>query len=96
MISLPVIDADEVARKIVEPGEPAFLEIKTTFGQDVVDATTGNINRAALMSLILEDESKRKILNGITHPRIVRRMIWEIATYAAKGWRFLKNLSKFV
>ena len=37
------------------------------------------------MSLILEDESKRKILNGITHPRIVRRMIWEIATYAAKG-----------
>ena len=37
------------------------------------------------MSLILEDESKRKILNGITHPRIFRRMIWEIATYAAKG-----------
>jgi len=84
-LGVPVIDADEVARKIVEPGEPAFLEIKATFGQDVVDAATGNINRAALMSLILEDESKRKILNGITHPRIFRRMIWEIATYAAKG-----------
>lgn len=37
------------------------------------------------MSLILEDESKRKLLNGITHPRIMRRMIWEIATYAARG-----------
>ena len=37
------------------------------------------------MSLILEDEAKRKLLNGITHPRIMRRMIWEIATYAARG-----------
>ena len=42
-LGVPVIDADEVARKIVEPGEPAFFEIKTTFGQDVVDATTGTI-----------------------------------------------------
>ena len=42
-LGVPVIDADEVARKIVEPGEPAFLEIKATFGQDVVDAATGNI-----------------------------------------------------
>ena len=42
-------------------------------------------NRAALMSMILEDEAKRKLLNGITHPRIMRRMIWEIATYAARG-----------
>lgn len=84
-LGVPVIDADEVARKIVEPGEPAFLEIKATFGQDVIDPQTGTINRAALMSLILEDEAKRKILNGITHPRIMKRMIWEIATYAAKG-----------
>ena len=44
-LGVPVIDADEVARKIVEPGEPAFLEIKATFGQDVVDAATGNIVR---------------------------------------------------
>ena len=42
-------------------------------------------NRAALMSLILEDETKRKQLNNITHPKILRRMIWEIATYAARG-----------
>ena len=42
-LGVPVIDADEVARKIVEPGEPAFLEIKATFGQDVIDTVTGNI-----------------------------------------------------
>ena len=37
------------------------------------------------MSLILEDETKRKQLNNITHPKILRRMIWEIANYAARG-----------
>ena len=42
-LGVPVIDADEVARKIVEPGEPAFLEIKATFGQDVIDPKTGAI-----------------------------------------------------
>jgi dephospho-CoA kinase len=40
------------------------------------------------MSLILEDESKRRQLNGITHPRIFRRMLWEIASYAAKGHNY--------
>ena len=40
------------------------------------------------MSLILEDESKRQKLNGITHPRIFRRMIWEIASFAAKGHNY--------
>ena len=45
-------------------------------------------DRAALMSLILEDESKRQKLNGITHPRIFRRMLWEIAGYASRGHNY--------
>ena len=45
-------------------------------------------DRAALMSLILEDESKRQKLNGITHPRIFRRMLWEIAGFASKGHNY--------
>lgn len=40
------------------------------------------------MSLILEDEAKRRLLNAITHPRIFRRMLWEIATYVAKGHNY--------
>lgn len=40
------------------------------------------------MSLILEDENQRKKLNDITHPRILRRMLWEIASYAAKGHNY--------
>ena len=45
-------------------------------------------DRAALMSLILEDETKRRKLNGITHPKIFRRMLWEIASYACKGHNY--------
>jgi len=87
-LGVPVIDADEVAKQIVEPGQPAFNEIKETFGQSVIDQMTGKIDRSALMSLILEDESKRQKLNGITHPRIFRRMIWQIAGFASKGHNY--------
>ena len=45
-------------------------------------------DRAALMSMILEDESKRRKLNGITHPKIFRRMLWEIAGYACLGHNY--------
>ena len=41
-LGVPVIDADEVAKLIVEPGQPAFNEIKATFGQEVI-ASTGQI-----------------------------------------------------
>ena len=40
------------------------------------------------MSLILEDESKRQKLNAITHPRIFRRMVWEVARHAAQGHNY--------
>ena len=45
-------------------------------------------DRAALMSMILEDESKRRKLNGITHPKIFRRMLWEIASYTCLGHNY--------
>lgn len=87
-LGVPVIDADEVAKQIVEPGQPAFNEIQETFGQSVIDQMTGKIDRSALMSLILEDEAKRKKLDEITHPRIFRRMIWQIAGFASKGHNY--------
>merc|ERR1711894_133222 len=40
------------------------------------------------MSMILEDESKRRKLNGITHPKIFRRMLWEIASYTCLGHNY--------
>lgn len=65
-----VIDVDNIARKIVEPSEPAWKEIVDTFGRDVLNPDD-TINRKALGDVIFNDDQKRNILNDITHPKIM-------------------------
>ena len=60
-LGVPVIDADEVAKLIVEPGQPAFNEIKATFGQEVI-ASTGQIvsdlgYSFSLLSFLFDEKS---------------------------------------
>lgn len=72
-LGLPVIDADQVARKVVEPGQPAWKEIKEQFGEEVL-LPDGSLNRKKLAEIIFHDEEKRQLLNRITHPHIRREM----------------------
>jgi dephospho-CoA kinase len=65
------IDADHVAREIVEPGSPALAEIEHTFGPSVI--RNGVLDRAALAAIVFSDEAARARLNAITHPRIRER-----------------------
>jgi dephospho-CoA kinase len=65
-----VIDADEVARLVVEPGKPAWREIIDRFGKNILEPD-GAINRKKLGEFIFNDQEKRKSLNEITHPRII-------------------------
>jgi dephospho-CoA kinase len=65
------IDADHVAREIVEPGSPALEEIAHAFGSSVIH--NGVLDRAALAAVIFTDEDARARLNAITHPRIRER-----------------------
>ena len=67
-----VIDADIIAREVVRPGQPALQEITETFGPDVV-SDTGELDRAALPSIVFTDEKALAQLNAITHPRIAAR-----------------------
>ena len=67
-----VIDADAIAREIVEPGEPALAEIAEAFGAGVL-SRDGSLNRSALADLVFRDESVLAVLNSITHPRIASR-----------------------
>jgi dephospho-CoA kinase len=69
-----VIDADVVARDVVEPGTPALAEIQEAFGDGVIDED-GSLNRAALGEIVFGDDAARAHLNAITHPRIGLRMI---------------------
>lgn len=67
-----VIDADRVAREVVEPGTPALAQIAERFGQHLL-AADGSLDRAALGAVVFGDERARKDLEAITHPRITER-----------------------
>lgn len=66
------IDADELAREVVEPGTPALADIEREFGRSVI-GEDGRLDRAALANVIFTDPERRAALNAITHPAIKRR-----------------------
>src|SRR2546423_5891439 len=72
-----VVDADELAREVVAPGQPALQEIAATFGADVL-LPDGRLDRPRLASIIFADPAERAKLDAITHPRIRARMDEEI------------------
>jgi len=78
-----VIDADRLAREVVEPGQPALEEIATAFGRDML-MPDGRLDRGKLGRVIFADPVARGRLNAITHPRIQERMAAEMA---ARGSR---------
>lgn len=77
----PVADADVLARQVVEPGQPALEQIVRVFGPDVLDAQ-GRLRRDEVARRVFVDESLRRRLEAITHPRI--RALWRAQ---AEQWR---------
>ncbi len=73
------IDTDKVARKVVEPGRPALLEITQTFGADVLKED-GTLNRPALATIVFSDPAELEKLNHITHKYITEEVKKEIAS----------------
>ena len=67
-----VVDADRLAREVVEPGSDGLARIADRFGEAVLD-DTGALNRAALGALVFADPAARTDLEAITHPLIARR-----------------------
>jgi dephospho-CoA kinase len=65
-----VLDADETAREVVEPGSPALLEVIAKFGDGVIKGD-GTLDRVALGALVFADAGKRSVLNSILHPYII-------------------------
>ncbi|XP_022222075.1 dephospho-CoA kinase [Drosophila obscura] len=73
---IPVIDADKIAREIVEPGQAGWEQIRAAFGEDVL-LPSKEINRPVLARMIFEDKELRGKLNQITHPKIHRKIFWQ-------------------
>ena len=74
---IPVVDADIVAREVVEPGRPALAAIAQHFGPDVLLAG-GALDRAALRKLVFENPEERAWLESVTHPAIRTEIILQL------------------
>jgi dephospho-CoA kinase len=69
-LGCPVLDADETAREVVEPGSPALRDILNVFGPDIL-RKDGTLDRSKLGALVFANADKRSTLNSILHPYII-------------------------
>jgi dephospho-CoA kinase len=74
-----VIDADAIAREVVEPGTDGLVQVVAEFGPDVLTAT-GELDRAALGRLVFADPQRRQALERIIHPRVRARSAEIVST----------------
>lgn len=81
---IPVVDTDDLAREVVEPGKPALAEVAKQFGPEVLDGE-GALRREELARRVFSDPAARARLERILHPRI--REMWRarVGEWAAKG-----------
>lgn len=85
---IPIVDADVIARQVVEPGKPALEKIRREFGEEVFNAN-GELDRQKLGQIIFSSVEKRKILNEITHPEIHRTIYKQVFKYFLLGHNFI-------
>ena len=81
---IPVIDADEIARDVVRPGQKAHASIVEKFGRDILQEN-GEIDRERLGALVFSDERARRDLEAITHPEIFREIARRIRDITSAG-----------
>jgi dephospho-CoA kinase len=83
---LPVVDTDDLARQLVEPGKPALAEIEAAFGKIII-ASDGRLRRAELAAIVFADAPARKKLEEILHPRIREGWLAQIEIWRAENHR---------
>jgi dephospho-CoA kinase len=72
-LGVAIIDADEIARELVSPGQPALQAIVQAFGEEFLDAQ-GQLRRDRLRAWVFGDREKRQRLEQILHPLIIQEM----------------------
>ena len=90
-LGFPVIEADRVAHQAIEPGQPAYDEVVSVFGDTILDSDE-RINRSSLAAIVFNDQNKLAQLNGIIHPRVEEEMLRQFAELARSG----KHTAAFV
>jgi len=80
--AVPVVDTDDLARQVVEPGQPALAEVQRAFGSDLV-GPDGHLRRGELARRVFADGPARQQLERILHPRI--RELWHAQMQIWRG-----------
>jgi dephospho-CoA kinase len=81
---IPLVDTDDLARSLVEPGQPALTEIRAVFGDRVIDER-GRLRRDALAEQVFSDQEARLRLELILHPRIHAAWQGQLVSWQREG-----------
>jgi dephospho-CoA kinase len=79
-----VVDTDELAHQLVEPGQPALAEIQDLFGKSIV-ASDGRLRRDEVARLVFADAAARRKLEAVLHPRILQAWLAQIEVWRQAG-----------
>ena len=85
-LGFAVLDADSLAHKLIEPGQPAYDEVLQEFGQSVI-APGGRVDRAKLSAIVFGDRGKLDRLNAIVHPRVAEVIFSQFEAWRRAGVR---------
>lgn len=85
-MGFPVLDADPIAHKLIEPGQPAHDEVLREFGADLAGAD-GRIDRAKLGAIVFADPDRLAKLNAILHPRVEQILLKQYEEWERSGVR---------
>ena len=83
---LPVLDADKIAREVVEPGSPCLAALARAFSPDIL-RPVGTLDRKRLAALAFQDDASAKKLSAVTHPAIIARSLARLQEWEAAGCR---------
>lgn len=84
-LAIPVIDADVIAKEVVQKDQPAYREIVRTFGTDIL-AEDLQLDRPKLGAIVFQDEEKRQLLNQIVHPAVRKEMLAQKEFFLQEGY----------
>jgi dephospho-CoA kinase len=85
-LGFAVLDADSLAHRLIEPGQPAHGDVLNEFGPSIADGA-GRIDRAKLAAIVFNDQAKLARLNAIIHPRVAEVIARQFDEWQRQGIR---------
>ena len=85
-LGFAVLDADGLAHKLIEPGQPAYDKVVKEFGNSIIDPS-GRVDRTKLGAIVFADQAKLDRLNAIVHPRVVEVVFSQFEAWRRSGVR---------